>query len=370
MRWLLFWAAGALAAAPAIRLEPAVITSCQSSGGAATVFWNSDGVAPVTVYAGDTPMTGAEPATGSAATGAWVADGMSFSLRDAEGRTLASVNAAVRCDALPWWPLTAGNEWHFRRNDRVSTGQHSVWRVLRREVVNGVEWAVLEGAPSNLSRLRTAEDGALYSRNASGAETLLLDPSGQRRGEWAVTGMAPLAVTLAGTFSGELSWQGPVQGLGRDSGRFARGIGPSYFQTNVIAGSSGGFGAGYTLLEAVIAGARFTPAYPRLELGLEANVVDFSVKSARNCALPCYFVACFGADLPGTYKPCLEASVRGGAGRLALLDPGGVPVFETAADGWVRIPLYRAPATLLPAGKYSVRATVGASVVTLPLEIR
>ena len=134
MRFLLFWAAGVLTfAAPAIRLEPAVITACQNGSGAATVFWNSDGVALVTIYAGDTPMSGAEPGTGSAKTGVWVTDGMAFTVRDAAGQTLASVNAAVRCGALPWWPLDVGNQWYFRRNDRVSTGEHSVWRVLRKE---------------------------------------------------------------------------------------------------------------------------------------------------------------------------------------------------------------------------------------------
>ncbi len=370
MKLVLFVAAGVLAAAPAIRLEPAVITACQNGSGVATVFWNSDGVAPVTIYAGDSPMSGAEPAIGSARTGVWVADGMVFSIRDAAGQTLASVTASVRCGGLNWWPLDAGNEWHFRRNDRVSTGEHSVWRVLRKEMVNGVEWTVMGGVPTAISRIRVDAEGRIYALAANGAESLLIDPSGQQRGTWAVTGQTATAVTLAGTFSEELSWLTEVMGLGRDSGRLARGIGPTYFQSNVIAGSSGGFGSGYTLLEAVIGGARFMPNYPRMELSLETQLVDFGVKSARNCALPCYFVACFGADLPGTYKPCVEASVRGGPGRLALLDASGSPVFEAPANGWVRIPLYRAPATLLPVGKYSVAATVNGTTVKLPLEIR
>jgi hypothetical protein len=124
------------------------------------------------------------------------------------------------------------------------------------------------------------------------------------------------------------------------------------------------------LLEAVIGGAHFLPNYPRVELSLETQSVNLTGKSARNCAIPCYFVACFGADPPNTYKPCMEASVKGGNGRLALLDPSGTPVFETAADGWVRIPLYREPATVLPAGKYSVAATVNGATMTLPLDIQ
>jgi hypothetical protein len=80
-------------------------------------------------------------------------------------------------------------------------------------------------------------------------------------------------------------------------------------------------------------------------------------------------VACFGADSPNTYKPCVEANVRGGAGRLTLIGPTGTRVFESPANGWVRIPLYTAPATPLPPGLYNVSATVNGSTVTLPLTI-
>ena len=120
----------------------------------------------------------------------------------------------------------------------------------------------------------------------------------------------------------------------------------------------------------MINGARFVPNYPQVGLSLESQTVTYGDKSVRNCTVPCYFVACFGADLPTTYKPCLEASVRGGNGWLALLDPSGTPVFETAANGWVRIPLYREPDTLLAPGRYTVSATVNGSTVTLSLQIR
>ena len=79
-----------------------------------------------------------------------------------------------------------------------------------------------------------------------------------------------------------------------------------------------------------------------------------------------------GADLPLAYKPCMEASVRGGGpnGKLTLLDPDGKPVFESAADGWVRIPLYTGNDTPLPPGRYSVTATVDGTTVALPLDIQ
>jgi hypothetical protein len=367
---LFFAAAAALAAAPSIRLEPEVIVDCRDGAGAATVFWDSDGPAPVTVFAGESPLNGAEPATGSAQTGFWITDGLPFTLRDSAGRTLASVRAAVRCGSRPWWPLAVGNEWHFRWNSRTITGAHAVWRVARKESVNGVEWAVLSGAPSTFSRLRADAEGRLYIPAANGADRLLLDPLGLEPGLWNVSGRRTAAETLAGTFPDELTFQGAVSGLERVSGRLVRGVGPSYYQIDVVAGSSGGFGSGYTLLEVVAAGgARFRPNYPGVELLLESKMVDFASKSARNCAVPCYFVACFGADSPGTYKPCIEASVRG-ADRLTLLDPAGNPVYETNGEGWMRIPLYRPPAIPLPAGVYGVRATGAAATVLIPLEIK
>jgi len=370
MKILLFVAAGILAAQPSIRLEPAVITACQNGLGEATVIWNSGGPSQVVIYAGESAMTGPESITGSARTGLWVSDGMTFSVRNSGGQTLASVKASLQCDATGFWPLDVGNEWHFRMNTRVVTGSHTVWRVARKEEIDGVQWAVLDPGPQGPARLRAGSDGKIYRLAADGREGLLIDPSGNSAGAWAVESRKPNAATLAGIFSEEVSWRGPIVGLGRESGRLARGVGPTYYQGDVIAGSSGGFGFGFTLLEAVIGGARFVPNYPRVELSLESKTVDFSVKSARNCAIPCYFVACFGADLPTTYKPCMEASVSGGAGRLALLDPSGTPVFETVANAWVGIPLYREPATLLPAGQYTVAATVNGATVKLPLEIR
>ncbi len=370
MKILLFLAAAAITVAQSVRIDPPVITACENgASGQATIFWDGRGIAPVTLFAADTPMTGPEATTGATRTGSWVTDGMTFTLRNASGQALATARAVVKCDAGGWFPLDVGNEWHFRRNDRVITGAHSIWRVVRKEQVNGVTWSVLSGTPTDLTRLRTDPEGRLYSLSTANVERLLLDPTDAQTALWRVTARSPTAITLAGVFSEELSWQGPIDGLGQQSGRLARGVGPTYYQTNVIAGSSGGFGSGYTLLEAVIGGARFVPNYPAVELSLETQAVNLGAKSARNCALPCYFVACFGADSPTTYKPCIEANVRGAAGRLTLTDPTGTVVFESPANGWVRIPLYTAPATPLPRGRYTVTATVNASTVSLPLTI-
>jgi hypothetical protein len=369
MKSLLFVAAAAITVAQSVRIDPPVITACENGAGQATVFWDGRGIAPVTLFAADTPMTGPEPTTGATRTGPWVTDGMVFTLRNSSGQALASARAVVKCDAGGWFPLDVGNEWHFRRNDRVITGAHSIWRVVRKEQVNGANWSVLSGTPTDLTRLRTDPEGRLYTLSATGVERLLLAPSGAPSALWQVSARTPTAITLAGVFSEELTWLGTVVPLSRDTGRLARGVGPTYYQSDVVAGSSGGFGVSYTLLEAVIGGARFVPNYPALELSLETQAVNMGAKSARNCALPCYFVACFGADSPNTYKPCIEANVRGGTGRLTLTDPAGTVVFESPANGWVRIPLYTAPATPYPPGRYTVTVTVNGSTISLPLAI-
>ena len=150
MKILLFLAAAAVAMAQSVlRMDPPVITACDNGvAGQATIFWQAPGAGPVTLFAADTPMTGPEPGTGATRTGSWVTDGMIFTLRDAYGQALATTSAVVKCDAGGWFPLDVGNEWHFRRNDRIITGAHCVWRVVRKEQVNGVTWAVLSGTPT------------------------------------------------------------------------------------------------------------------------------------------------------------------------------------------------------------------------------
>ena len=154
--------AGVLAAGPSVRLDPAVITACQNGSGQATVFWDGDGAAPVTLFAGDSAMTGAEATTGSTRTGLWVTDGMIFSLRNAAGQTLASATASLKCETGAYWPLDVGNEWHFRVNDRAVTGAHAVWRVTGKQEVDGVIWAVLNPGPYGRTLLRNDSDGRLY----------------------------------------------------------------------------------------------------------------------------------------------------------------------------------------------------------------
>jgi hypothetical protein len=342
-------------AAPSIRLEP----PCGAAR--VRVIWDAEGRAPVRVLAAGTAMTGDEAAAGFAETGDWVTEGMEFKLVDGAGAVLASTVA--RCTAAgSIWPLQVGNEWHFRARDRASTGHHTAWRVTRTDG----EWAVLDPGPSWGRRLRVDDAGRIWRQLPDGRAEVFVDPSGGPAFV-RVTGSNDTSITLAGQFGRELSWGGPVVGLGRDSGKFAQGIGPVFAQSDGVAGSSGGLGSALELLEARIGGVRFGPVYPYAELVVESAAFDVTNKKARNCAVPCYFVACGlapGADPPGAYKPCMEASLRGGSGRVQLKDSAGTVLSDTPANGWVRVLLPLTP------GAYTLVGVLPSVIVTTAIEVR
>lgn len=355
MRFLLPFFVCVAMAAPSIRLEP----PCGATR--VRVIWDAEGRAPVRVLAAGNAMTGDEPAAGFTETGDWVTDGMEFQLVDRNGMVLAATTA--RCsNAGSIWPLQAGNEWHFRSRDRSATGLHTVWRVAR---IEG-EWAVLDPGPSWGRRVRVDDAGRIWRQLANGAAEVFVDPSGGPATA-RITGKAAAANTMAGIFGEEISWSAPITGLESNIGRFARGVGPVFAQTNLATGSSGGLLVGLDLLEARINGVRFGPTYPYAELVLESAVFDVTEKKARNCAVPCYFVACGlvpGADAPGAYKPCMEASLRGGPGRVQLKDSSGTVVFESPANGWVRVLLPSTP------GAYTLHGVLPGTTVTSAIEIR
>ena len=130
--------------------------------------------------------------------------------------------------------------------------------------------------------------------------------------------------------------------------------------------TGGSFGAG---------GIQFPAPASAVQLGIENLVLNVSGKQVTNCAVPCYFAACYlepGADPPGTYKFCAEARValaNWPAGRdrnvqLQLIAPDGSTAFnqtvfaggaaDTAAR-FVQVPLYSAPRPL-PPGSYRLSA--------------
>lgn len=215
MRLLAVLCSALLSAASSIRLDP----PCGAAR--VRVTWDSEGRAPVRVLAAGNAMTGDEPAAGSAETGDWVTEGMEFQLVDGSGAVLAS--AAVRCATTgSIWPLQAGNEWHFRYRDRTVTGQHTVWRVAR---VEG-EWAVLEPGPGWARRVRVDETGRIWRLLNDGTPQVFVDPAGGPAFA-RVSETASSSATLAGLFGREISWNAPVVGVGRDSGKFAQGVGQS-----------------------------------------------------------------------------------------------------------------------------------------------
>jgi hypothetical protein len=117
-----------------------------------------------------------------------------------------------------------------------------------------------------------------------------------------------------------------------------------------------------------------------LSVGIEKTRLDVGGKNVTNCAIPCYFLACYlsGADPPGTYKPCAQARVEAHSAtpyivELELVDALNRVVYQApaaaAAGGdllrYVQLQLYSKPNLPLPPGFYTLtaRAKDGAEIV-------
>jgi hypothetical protein len=181
-------------------------------------------------------------------------------------------------------------------------------------------------------------------------------------------------------------------GLDIETGILARGIGLLSSTTIEDTGSSGGATLIRTLVEATVAGIRFPALTSSLELGMESLNLNVSGKQVTNCAVPCYFVACYiapGTDPAGTYKPCARARVElrnwsPGLSRtlqLQLVAPNGSVAFsqtftmDSAPDesvSFVQVPLYSAPNQPLPTGAYqlSAKSSDGAAQGLLTVQIQ
>ena len=106
----------------------------------------------------------------------------------------------------------------------------------------------------------------------------------------------------------------PVIGKERRTGALAKSIGLTDLTYTVIAGSSGGFGFGYSLIRARIKGKLVYDDTPSLSLslGVESQQLTLRPGLVPNCAVPCYFAACGlvpGADPPNTFKPCIRTEL-------------------------------------------------------------
>jgi hypothetical protein len=420
---MLFWFGVApwVLAAEVLTITPATITQCTNGLGHATISWN----APVgqririrVLSATGIPMTGLENATGSAQTGDWVRDGMAFYLVNDSGQELERVVAMVNCGGTAdnttaafsttsaWFPLQVGNRWVYRGNSRSVTSTYTVWSITGTTLVGSDTWFVLEiraaGADTPSTVLyRSDESGRIYRiPNYQGAaQELWLDAAsaGQTDAVLQVQQRDVPVATPFGALPG-LTYQ-TYASLSFESGTLVRGLGLLNSETDILAGSSGGFSNSLELVEAKIGKALYyvTPSMG-VSVAAESSTFDVTGHHATNCAIPCYFVACGlgGADPPGTYKPCFQARIRAGVAQcdtqtmldaqVQLADAGGSTIYQQAVGmsaspqlcdsaEYLQVPLYSAPNVGLPAGDYRLSVVVrsGAAEIgsaSMPLKVQ
>ncbi len=284
-----------------------------------------------------------------------------------------------------YFPLDVGDRWVYRVDYRIQTATYETWRVDRTAVVNGNTYSVIaiEGPGTFYYEVyyRADASGRVYTPTATG-EQLFLDASGQMPGATLQTsGTAGSAANSLGTFPDTLAYVNLMPGnIIRETGTLARGIGLLNSTANMETGSSGGPVEIRTLVEATVAGGIHFPApLPAVELGIDSLTPDVSGKNVTNCAVPCYFVACYeapGADPPGTYRPCVQARVGlaywpAAASHTVLLQfiaPDGSTPFNstltldaspTESVTFMQVPLYSAPNVPLPSGTYQLVAKSG-----------
>ena len=216
-----------------------------------------------------------------------------------------------------YFPLDVGDRWVYRIDDRLVTGSYQTWRVDRTDTANGYTYSVIAiegpGAIYAESWFRADVAGNVYLRSGA-SDLLFLDPSGHSASATLqITGTGASTSSL-GAFPDTLTYRNPVNSLNLETGILVRGLGVLASNTQMLSGSSGGTTQIRTLVEATVAGAIHFPApSPAVKLGLESITLNVSGQKVTNCAVPCYFVACYitpGADPPGTYKPCAQARVE------------------------------------------------------------
>ncbi|MEP7365669.1 MAG: hypothetical protein ABI972_20645 [Acidobacteriota bacterium] len=389
-------------AGPSAALYPDTwpIAVCASPGVArARLVWSLTSPAETQIRVGSpagTPLTGWNTeANGSASTGDWVTDGMSFFLVNPAGETLASTVVSVRCgdpnvpeDTRPsWLPLTIGNEWNYRFDSRSVTGAYSTMRVASSRIIGGELWFAVEGGSFGGFLLREDENGRIWRVNelTASAPQLLLDPT---------TDLNPAALypTRHGPADTLFISFTQIAPLDARAGSFRKGTGMLEMTSTVLAGSSGGFGFSYKLIRARI-GGKLVYDTPDLSitLGVESQQLALRPGLVPNCAVPCYFVACSfvpGTDPPNTFKPCTRARLTfnapvpaGATAQLRLTNSSGETLFQTNLSDFAsgessvfqQLPLYSAPNLPLPPGAYLLTGTVntaaGQLTSTMPIEI-
>lgn len=161
--------------------------------------------------------------------------------------------------------------------------------------------------------------------------------------------------------------------LSTNTSTFVRGVGRSFTRMEQLGGSSGGFSSSETLVEASINGKLYRiaeAAQPSVDLNLAERF--------RNCAMPCYYVACgLGSpvDPPGANKPCLEARIAASSLNfnsnlvLSITSSQGqlryeqiIPTSNSQPVLYHSLPFYDqrsigSPITLFPPGDYFITLT-------------
>jgi len=389
----LLLAANSFAATLSVMLPP-YLPNCTGFA-TAQMSW-SGATAPVQIRIGSATgvvMTGFEPAAGSATTGNWVTNGMTFFLVDASGYVQASAAANFNCGGTPrtidaglaggsYFPLAVGNTWVYKENSRYATATYLIWSITGTQAVNGQTYYVLAqispGAPtpawSTIALLRSDANGVLYQSKASG-ETVYLDPGASG------TLHIPYSGPLGNVSDAIQSAPPPVPSF--TSTIYARGLGMVNFIEDVYGGSNGGFGDSLDLVDVRVDGVHLSIPAPKIALSIEQTDLDLTNHRAPNCTVPCYYAACgIGggpADPPGFYRPCAQIRIDTEAASsytvlAELLDSSGTPVFKSnppAGLAYLQVPLYTSPSlnssqlTMLPAGNYTLTGTIlnGATAV-------
>jgi hypothetical protein len=382
-----------------LTINPAVITTCVSGVGMATLTW-SGAVGTPQIHVGQSTgpaMTGILGASGSADTGLWVSDAESFYLVDQSGLVEASVTAQVKCgSAAPvvdqglaggsYFPLAVGNTWVYKYNDRSVTASYVVHTITGQQLIGGQLYYVLTltspGPATTIAMLRADSSGVIYQYTNSG-DQVYLDP--KSAGPTSYSG-------ALGVFNDAITPQSQILGgLILTTSTYARGIGLVSSQSVMETGSSGGFTDGLDLVDAQVNGFHLSLPVPKIAVSIENTTLDLSHQLVQNCMIPCYFAACgLGSpvDPPGTYRPCAQTRIEttgataGYTVLLELLDSGGKAVFQRSTQpvlttnlDYVRLPLYTGqnPFTLLPPGNYNLVGSMtlgGATLATSSIAVQ
>jgi hypothetical protein len=369
-----------------LTVTPAFNADCTLGRGTATLTW-SGATGPVQIQIGQpngVALNAFTDPAGSAVTGPWVTEGMTFYLIDQAGTVEASATAHLTCGDTPrtidrglyggsYFPLAVGNTWVYKYNSRFITADYVVHSITGTQTIGGQTYYALTqispspAAPPTL--LRADSKGVVY-QNTNGVDQVYFDPTSLQKTAYS----GPL-----GSFTDAV--QLPSQGFNYGTSIYVRGIGLVNSQSFLGGGSDGGFSSGIDLIDVRVDGVHISVPVPRIGLSIESTDLDLTNQLIPNCAIPCYYAACgIGSpyDQPGVYRPCAQARIDASSAAagytvlLQLLDSGGNVVFQNSltaptasALDYVRVPLYTQPVVnpnypfvLLPAGDYKLLGSI------------